>query len=74
MVSYIIDGVNKSLSDVPPEQRALVGSALITLGYNKQTHEMDPASLTDVVAAKIIEKALQNSMNEIPFGPNRKIT
>lgn len=74
LVSYIIDGVNKSLSDVPPEQRALVGSALITLGYNKQTHEMDPASLTDVVAAKIIEKALQNSMNEIPFGPNRKIT
>ncbi len=72
MTTYMIDGVAQALNDVAPEKRAVVGSALLTLGYNKQKHDMNPISLTSRVIEKIIENSIDNSEDEIPFNQNRK--
>lgn len=72
MTTYMVDGVEQALNDVAPEKRAIVGSALLTLGYNKQKHDIDPVSLTSKVIEKVIENSIDNEADEIPYNPNKK--
>lgn len=73
MTTYMVDGVEQALNDVAPEKRATVGSALITLGYDKQKHDMDPMSLTNEIMERILENLIDNKIGEIPFNQNRKV-
>ena len=71
-ISYLLNNCPIKLSQVPLEQRLIVGSALVTMGYDRDNGKMKTMSLTAPIIAMALKQTLEQTddLGEVPFNKN----